>query len=307
MNEYYKILGIKEGSSQEDIKKAYRKLSKQYHPDLNPDNKEAEEKFKKVVEAYEILTGKQKPKNQNPFRGNPFNTRRKARPLKLVIELTLEELYYGVKKEINYYINDICNKCNGEGGFEPVTCNQCNGNGHIQQGPFVFMCNNCGGEGKLFKNLCYSCGGNGVTKKSNKIEIDIPKGTTNDSIFSYPNIGDFIRGGDRGDVYFIIKVKTHKTYTLEGLNLKRKLDVSFIDILLGTEKEFDTLDGKVRIKIPRLSEMNKIFRLKNKGFIDGTTGISGDMYVTLNPILPKELSSLEEDKLRELKTLPNFS
>lgn len=303
MNEYYKILGIKQGSSKEEIKKAYRELSKKYHPDLNPNNKEAEEKFKKVSEAYEILIGKQKPKNQNPFGQRVY----KARPLKLVIELTLDEVYHGVTKNINYYINDICQKCNGEGGFEPTTCNQCGGNGHIQQGPFAFMCNNCGGSGKLFKNICYTCSGNGVTKKQNTVEIKIPKGTTDDSIFTYPNVGDHIKGGDRGDVYFIIKIKPHKIYKLEGLNLKRKLDVPIIDILLGTEKEFETLDGKIRIKIPKLSEMNKTFRLKNKGFKDGSTGIVGDMYVTLNPILPKELNNIEEDKLRQLKTLPNFS
>lgn len=307
MNKYYKILGIKEGSSQEEVKKAYRKLSKQYHPDLNPNNKEAEEKFKQVVEAYEILTGKQKPKNQNPFGGNPFNGMRKARPLKLIIELTLEEVYHGTTKNINYYINDICDKCNGEGGFDPVTCNQCNGHGHIQQGPFVFMCNNCGGEGKFYKNKCNTCNGSGTLKKRNTVEITIPKGTTDNTIFTQPNMGDFVKDGTRGDVYFSIKIKPHQVYKLEGLDLKRKLDVNFIDILLGVEKEFETLDGKVKIKIPKLSEMNKTFRLKNKGFKDGSINVSGDMYITLNPILPKELNSLEEDKLRELKTLLNFN
>lgn len=308
MNEYYKILGIKEGSTKEEIKKAYRTLSKKYHPDLNPSNKEAEENFKKVSEAYEILTGKQKPKNQEPFGGNPFDqTTYKARPLKLVIELTLEEAYHGVTKTINYYINDICQKCDGEGGFDPITCNQCGGHGRVRQGPFAFVCNNCGGSGKLYKNVCYTCSGRGVTKKQNEVEITIPKGTTDNSVFTYPNVGDYIKGGSRGDVYFIIKIKTHKTYTLEGLNLKRKLNIPFIDILLGIEKEFETLDGKIKIKIPKLSEMNKTFRLKNKGFTDVSTGISGDMYVTLNPILPKELSNVEEDKLRQLKTLPNFS
>ena len=82
MKEYYDVLGLKQGSSEEEIKKAYRKLSKQYHPDLNPNNKQAEEKFKKIAEAYEILTGKQKPKNQNPFSRNPFGNRTyKAKPL----------------------------------------------------------------------------------------------------------------------------------------------------------------------------------------------------------------------------------
>jgi molecular chaperone DnaJ len=306
MNEYYKILELNNNSSQDEIKSAYRRLSKKYHPDLNPNDKEAEEKFKKVVEAYEILTGKQKPKNDNPF-GNPFTQRAyKSRPIKLAVELTLEEAYHGVIKTINYQVNDVCHRCDGEGGFEPLNCNQCGGSGHIQQGPFIFTCNNCNGRGKIHKNVCYTCQGGGHVKKNTSIEINIPKGVTEDTIFNYPNIGDNIKGAEKGDVYFVIKIKPHNTYTLEGLNLKRELDVPFLDIVLGIEKEFETLDGKVKIKIPRLSQMNKTFRLRGKGFVDNTTNISGDMYVTLNPILPKDLSSVEEDKLRQLKSLPNF-
>lgn len=308
MKEYYDVLGLKQGSSEEEIKKAYRKLSKQHHPDLNPNNKQAEEKFKKIAEAYEVLTGKQKPKNQNPFGGNPFgNKTYKAKPLKLVIELDLEEAYHGKRKRINYNVKESCGKCRGEGGFEPIQCNQCNGLGHIQQGPFAFMCTNCGGNGKIFKSVCYTCGGRSTLNKVTHIDLEIPKGTTEGTIYNYPNVGDDVRGGMKGDVYFIIKIKPHAIYQLEGLNLKRKLDVPFLDIILGIEKEFDTLDGKVKIKIPKLSEMNKTFRLKGKGLNDKNIGVSGDMYVTLNPILPKELNDIEELKLRQLKTLPNFN
>lgn len=311
MKEYYDILGLNHGANDEEIKKAYRKLSKKYHPDLNPDNKEAEENFKKVVEAYEILTGKQKPKEKmgfNPFDFNPFGNRRyKANPIKLIIELELEEAYKGTQKVINYHINDVCDKCNGEGGFEPIKCNQCGGNGHIQQGPFVYMCNNCGGNGKLVKKVCYTCSGVGLVKRVKTIEVTIPQGTTEGTMFSYQNIGNSIKNGDKGDVYFGVKIKPHKIYQLDGLNLKRKIDVPVLDILLGIEKEFDTLDSSVKIKIPRLSEMNKTFRLKGKGFADSSTGIIGDMYVTLNPTLPKELSNIEEDKLKQLKNMPNFS
>jgi molecular chaperone DnaJ len=308
MKEYYSILGLNEGASGEEVKKAYRKMSKKYHPDLNPNNKVAEEKFKKVVEAYEILTGKQKPKNNQ--HNNPFNNfhrrKQKAPPKKLIVELDLEEAYFGGSKVINFLVNDECDKCNGQGGFNPMKCNQCNGVGHIQQGHFAFMCSNCGGSGTLFKSVCYPCNGSGLKRKEKTLEINIPKGTTEGSMYSHPNIGDHIRGGIRGDVYFMIKIKNHPIYNLDGLNLKRKLDVPILDIMLGIEKEFDTLDGRVKIKIPKLSEMNKTFRLKGKGFVDLDTQISGDLYVTLNPVLPKSLSQVEEDKLKQLKNLPNF-
>jgi molecular chaperone DnaJ len=315
MKEYYDILGLNEGANEEEIKKAYRKMSKKYHPDLNPNNTEAEEKFKKVVEAYEILTGKQKPKNQgNPFSGNPFGGFNpfqrgfsKVKPLKLVVELELEEAYYGSKKNVTFSSTEPCGKCNGEGGFQPQTCNQCGGSGHIQQGPFLFSCNNCGGNGSLFKSVCYTCNGNGAIRNNRTIEIDIPKGTTEDSFFTYPNSGDYMKGAQRGDIHFFMKIKPHKIYQLEGLNLKRKLDIPILDVLLGVESEFGTLDGAVKIKIPKLSEMNKTFRLKGKGFIDGSTGIAGDLYVTLNPVVPKELNEIEENKIRELKGMPNFN
>ena len=307
MKQYYDILGLKQDSTDEEVKKAYRKLSKKYHPDLNPNNKQAEEKFKKIAEAYEILTGKQKPKNQNPFY-NDFNNREKykARPLKLIIELTIEETFFGKEKTINYFINDHCSKCNGEGGFEPMTCNQCGGHGNIQQGPFAFMCNNCSGGGKLFKKVCYTCQGKGLVKKQKTLNVKIPRGVGDGQILPVTGVGDKIKDGIPGDVFFVIKIKNHPTYQLEGLNLKRKLDIPFLDILLGTEKEFNTIDSKVKIKIPKLSEMNKTFRLKGKGLTDSQTSIVGDMYVTLNPILPKNLNSIEEDKLRQLKNLPNF-
>jgi len=305
MKEYYDILELKEGSDKSEIKKAYRKLSKKYHPDLNPNNKKAEDKFKKIAEAYEILTGKQKPKNKNPF-GGGFKPKVQARPIKLNIELTIEEVFYGKEKIVNYFINDHCGKCNGDGGFQPTTCNQCGGNGHIQQGPFAFMCNNCGGKGTLYKNVCYTCQGRGVVKKQKTLKIRIPKGLSDGEVISAQGVGDKVKGGLDGDVYFIISIKKHETYLIDGLNLKRKLDVPFLDILLGVEKEFDTIEGKVKIKVPKLSEMNKTFRLKGKGFFDSQTNLTGDMYVTLNPIIPKEMSSVEEHKLKELKNSPNF-
>tara|TARA_R110002153_G_C13330512_1_gene497958 strand:- start:2759 stop:3685 length:927 start_codon:yes stop_codon:yes gene_type:complete len=307
MKEYYDILGLNQNADKNEVKKAYRKLSKKHHPDLNPNNKQAEEKFKKISEAYEILIGKRKPKTQNPFDGGfAKKAQYKARPLKLIIELTIEEIFYGKEKIINYMINDNCVKCDGEGGFESETCNQCGGQGHMQQGPFAFMCNNCSGSGKLYKNVCYSCQGKGLIKKQKSLNIKIPKGLSEGQMIPIVGVGDRIKDGITGDVYFVVRVKKHDIYQVEGINLKRKIDVPFLDIILGTEKEFETIDGNVKIKIPKLSEMNKTFRLKGKGFTDSQTSLIGDMYVTINPILPKDLNSIEENKLKQLKNMPNF-
>lgn len=312
MKEYYSILGLNDGANTDEVKSAYRKMSKKYHPDLNPNNPKAEEKFKKISEAYGILTGKQKPKNQNPFGGGQgFSGNRgfsgRVKPLKLVLELTLEEVFYGKDKVIKYQAKDSCNNCGGNGGFEPQNCNQCGGNGHIQQGPFMFSCNNCAGSGILYKENCYSCNGEGTTLKNKEVSIKVPKGITEGTMFKYPGIGNFIKGSGYGDVYFIIQIKRHEIYQMDGLNLKRKLDVPILDIILGIDKEFETLSGKLKIKIPALSETNKIFRLKGMGFLDEQTNIKGDLYITLNPLIPKELNDVEKYKLNELKKLPNFN
>ena len=110
----------------------------------------------------------------------------------------------------------------------------------IQHGPFMFMCNNCGGNGNLFKDKCNSCNGSGRMYITKSIEINIPKGTTPDTAFNYPNIGDY-NGGQNGDVIFIIKLKKHSVYELDGLDLKRYIEIPLLDILLGIDKEFNTL------------------------------------------------------------------
>jgi molecular chaperone DnaJ len=303
MNDYYQILGLNPGASKEDVKKAYRSLSKKYHPDLNPNDKESEEKFKKILEAYEILTGKQQPNNQINFNNRVF----KAKTIKVPVIIDLEDTYHGKNKKIEYDIKDSCDSCNGDGGFDEETCSHCGGKGHLQQGPFMFVCNYCNGSGRSYKRFCYTCSGTGSVNKKTTIEMTIPKGVTDNTVIHYVNVGNNIKNGVRGDVYFIFRIRPHKIFELEGLNLVRKLDIPVIDVLLGVEKEFETLGGNLKIKIPKLTEMNKVFRLRGKGLHDTENGIIGDMYVKINPVIPKDLTEEEMTKLKELKELTNFN
>ncbi len=169
----------------------------------------------------------------------------------------------------------------------------------------MFVCNNCEGTGSIYKTTCYTCQGEGSIITNKKVSIKIPKGVTEGTVIRYPKIGDFNKG-TYGDVYFYIEVKPHKIFQMDGLNLKRDLEVPLIDILLGSEKEFETLSGLVKIKIPKLSDLDKTFRLKGKGFHDEQTNIIGDMYVKLKPQVPKNLTPEEETKLKDLKSQPNF-
>lgn len=305
MEQYYKALGLKKGASKEEIKKAYRKLSKKHHPDLNPGDKESENKFKEISEAYAILSGKEKPKNtQQGFGGghNPFDIfKRKGRSLEFELFISMEKAYAGGSENLTYQVDEQCGSCNGVGGRNPQVCNQCGGSGLLRNGIIAFMCNNCGGSGQIFTENCNTCGTTGKVRQQKTITIDISKGTTDRSIVAYRGMGNYTRGGINGDVLIIFRINKHPIFELDGLNLRRKLDVSIYDIMLGTDKEFETLDGKVRITIPKLCDPTRIFKLRGKGFIDEGTNISGDLLVKLNPILPKELTKEEESLIKELK------
>lgn len=304
MEQYYKELELNSGATEDDIKKSYRRLSKQYHPDMNPGDVESEEKFKKISEAYSVLTGKTKPKEQT--RQHSGFTR-KGRSMNLEIFIPLEKAYSGGVENITFSVMDKCTPCNGVGGSETQTCNQCGGSGHLRHGHIIFICTNCNGTGELITNVCRSCGGNGSVRTTKTVELLIPKGTTSGTMTVTPGIGNYVKNGVNGDVLFIIHVNRHPIFKLDGMDLKRDVDIPILDVLLGTTLEFETLDGKVKIPIPKLCDPTKTFRLKNKGMVDDETGVSGDLYVTLNPVVPKQLSEEEEAKLSELRNSNNFS
>jgi molecular chaperone DnaJ len=306
MNRYYEALGLKQGASEKDVKTAYRKLAMKYHPDKNPGDKQAEENFKRITEAYEIIIGKQKPPQPQ---GNPTNGGfvKKGRTIKMEVHIPLDKAYHGGTETVSFIIDDKCDRCNGAGGHNSKICNQCNGNGMLRNGAFMFMCNNCKGTGRLFTNPCGTCHTTGKVKKTRTIDLVISKGTTDGTLAIGRDTGNFTQGGTNGDVLFIIRIQKHPLFELDGLNLKRKIDISVLDLMLGKEIEFETMNGKVKINVPKLSEPTKTFRLRGKGFIDGDTKIVGDMYVTLNPTLPKNISEKEEQLIKELKESENFS
>jgi molecular chaperone DnaJ len=251
---YYDILGVDKSVSENDLKKAYRKLSKKYHPDLNPDNKEAEDKFKDVAEAYDVLSDKEKRQNYDMFgdakgrQGNPFGggmgmddifsqffgggqrksqvRKPKGRDLRVNIKVSLEEIYTGAKKKFKYRHIKMCEPCGGFGGDNDV-CNQCNGTGNFaqivntpigrmrQDGP----CPNCAGQGRIIKKPCTKCGGRGGVSVEDQFEVDVPKGVNDGEIMVAKGGGDFVRNGIPGDLILQIVELQHDKYRRSGLDL----------------------------------------------------------------------------------------
>ena len=318
MNKYYETLGLNNTATKEEVKAAYKKLVKVHHPDKGGD----EEKFKEISEAFEILSGKRKPKQEprqqgnpfggaNPFQGTAFehmfNRRRKAKNTVIHLELTLEDVFSGTKKEINYIKSKVCGDCEGEGGKEPTVCSHCNGQGHVVQGNgLAYMCNSCAGQGSVFTKICGSCNGRGTIAGEQKLRVTIPKGVGDGRNLILGGVGNEIKGGNPGDIICVITVKEHEEFKVEGLNLNKNLHTPFIDMILGKESEFDTLDGRVKITIPKNCQTDKTFRLRNKGMYD-ESGVRGDLLITVKPILPKEISEEEIKQLQELKTHANFN
>ena len=304
MNQHYQVLGLNYNASADDIKKAYRNLSKKYHPDVNKDPG-AEEKFKKISEAYQALTNKKpEPQPNFNFHRRPNQRVIKAKNILYNIEISLEEAFSGIVKEILINKNIVCQNCNGEGGLEKVTCNQCNGHGAVGNNRVIYMCNNCLGKGFLFAKKCGTCNSHGYTRKNININFNIPAGTKNNTNIIKSNIGNEIAGGVNGDVILNVKIKKHDLFELSGKDIKLTKDIPILDIFLGTEINAKTLDGEVKIKIPKNSDPNKPFRLRGKGMLEN--GTRGDMLVHLNPKFPRNLTPQEEALLNALRNSPNF-
>ena len=334
MKNYYEILGVEENSSPEDIKKSYRKLAVKYHPDKNPGDTVAEEKFKEISEAYDILSDPNKKSNYDnsrKFGGTDFgggfghmddmiknfinrNVRRptmKGQDLKVSIELSLEEIYQGVKRTIRYARKESCDTCGGVGGKEG-SCNSCGGNGFIKQmvrDPFgntqllMNTCPNCMGSGKILVDPCGTCGGEGSTIKNEEIDVTIPPGVQNGSMFSKRGYGNHTRNGVPGDLILVILEKPHDTFIRSGQDLNTNVFLTYPDMILGVEKEIKTIDGKIKIKIPGMSKPNDVLRIKEKGM--KFNEVRGDLMLTINleiPIIVNEEYKQTLEKLKEIKT-----
>lgn len=213
---YYDILGVSKTATQDEIKKAYRKIAIKYHPDKNQGNKEAEEKFKEASEAYSVLGDEEKRKEYdnpatnanfssgfnygdfnfshmnvddilNSFFGRNGTTSQKVvykgASKRIRLRLTLEEMYNGIKKTIKYTRKDGCSECGGHGSKDPSKkkkCPQCGGTGKVFSTNGIFQslstCNACGGSGYVLSDPCKKCNGNGILDKTQEVDVEIPKG-----------------------------------------------------------------------------------------------------------------------------------
>lgn len=366
--DYYEILGVSKTATDEEIKKAYRKLAKKWHPDANPDNKkEAEEKFKEVSEAYETLSNAQKRKMYDQFgadgpqgfngfngagNGNYYsysstgfdgfdgfgdfgdifssifggsgfggrtkNGPKKGRDLKYNIDISFEEAYKGIKKEVTINREEECHVCHGnkaKPGTKVTTCKMCNGTGTVRQTVTTILgqmqttktCPTCGGEGTIIEEKCTECRGKGKIKKAVKVSVNIPEGINDGQAVVLRGEGDpGAKGGPKGDLYFVVTVRKHKIFTRQGDNVSCEIPITYTQATLGAELKIPMVDGSVeKYKIPEGTQSGTKFTIKNKGFKAVNGNYRGDFTFTVSVQILKKLTTEQRELLLKLAKTMN--
>lgn len=346
--DYYQILGVEKNASKEDIKKAYKKLAKQYHPDMNK-AAGAGEKFKEINEAAGILSDDDKRRMYDQygtadfsgFQGGPqgfdfsefmrgestdfgeiFDMffggggRRKRGPrrgsdLLYDMELSLEDVAAGVKKEIVIPRLDTCGSCKGSGASpkgEIITCKDCHGSGyvrHTRQTPFGMFqttgtCRTCGGEGKSIRHPCDACNGSGLVKRQVKLVVDIPAGVEDGMRLRMQGEGEAApKGGQQGDLYIRVNILEHDTFIRDGDDLYTEIPISIAQAALGAEITVPTLTGKVKLTIPEGTQTHTIFKLKGQGLPNLRGHGSGDEHVRVIVQTPSKLGKKQRELLQQ--------
>jgi len=223
------------------------------------------------------------------------------------VELTLEEAYHGIKKEIKFPRHEHCKKCDGTGaksGASLKTCATCSGQGQVVMANGFFRmaqtCPKCRGSGKIITEYCPECAGKGLTRITRTVEIKIPPGVDNESQLRVRGEGEVGSGGN-GDLFLFIKVKSHPVFERHDQDLKMDLAVSFAKAALGGEEKIKTLKEEVVMKIPEGTQSGKVFRMRGEGMPDVHGGHEfGDLYVRVMIAVPNSLSHRQRELMEEL-------
>ena len=377
--DYYEVLGVNKNATDDEIKKAYRKLAKKYHPDANPDNKEeAEAKFKEVNEAYEVLSDPKKRQMYDQFgtvdpqgfgggAGGPFGggnyysysssgfngfngfdgfadfgdlgdifssffggssrtsssrqqTRgpRKGADLNLSMEISFEEAFLGVEKEISITRPEICNVCNGSGarpGTTVTKCPTCHGTGTIKQVQNTILgqmqttrtCTTCHGTGEVIKEPCENCKGKGTVRKQARIKVKIPAGIDDKQTVVLRGEGEpGEKGGPKGDLYITVKVRKSSVYTRQGTTVLCEIPITITQATLGAELKIPMVDGSIeKFVIPEGTQTGTKFTIKDRGFKSLNSNSRGSFVFTVVVQTPKRLSREQRDLLEQLAKTMN--
>ncbi|MER3447685.1 MAG: molecular chaperone DnaJ [Candidatus Dadabacteria bacterium] len=295
--DYYEVLGVKRDASKEDIKKAYRKLARRYHPDLNPGNKEAEERFKEIQEAYSILSNDEKRKAYDTFGTAEPQPGAEAGRTTWRWQEGPEgfQFNFGDFSGFEDILSDIF------GGAREGTRERGRGRNIEYQIEIDFETAIKGGTRDI--SITRDVGGKILTET---ISVRIPAGVDNGSRIRVPGKGgETRRGGDVGDLYLTVKVRPHPIFQRNQNDIYLELPITIYEAALGARISVPTIDGTAVVTIPPGVQSGTKLRLRGKGVPNLRNGERGDQYVVVKVVLPEQMSESAKKKFEDLaRTIP---
>jgi molecular chaperone DnaJ len=331
--DYYEILGVPKDASAEALKKAFRKSAMECHPDRHPGDKNAEQKFKDLNEAYSVLQDEQKRAAYDRYGHAAFEQgggaggfdfgfatgfadifdemfgdimgRRGGRgrssrgqDIRFNMEITLEEAFNGKKAKITVPSKD---------GAAPSACPTCRGAGKIrsQQGFFTVerTCPMCQGVGKVITDPCTKCNGAGRSRKDKALEVTVPPGVEEGTRIRLAGEGEAgLHGAAPGDLYIFLTISPHRVFQRDGANLYMRMPLAMTTAALGGEIEVPTIDGaRVKVTIPKGCQHGHRFRLKSKGMSVLRSTARGDMFLEAAVEVPVNLTEKQKKLLKDFE------
>ncbi|RED26386.1 curved DNA-binding protein [Flavobacterium cutihirudinis] len=300
--DYYKTLEITKAATEAEIKKAYRKLARKYHPDLNPNDKEAEKKFKEINEANEVLSNPENRKKYDKY----------GKDWKHADEF--EKAGYDPNQQQQQYSRQQSGQdFSGFGGGDfsgsdfSDFFNSMYGSGRSSRSQSKYRGQDFNAELQLDLEAVYTTHKQSLTVNGKNIRITIPAGVENGQVIKIPGHGSpGANGGPNGDLYITFIIANNSDFKREGNNLYSNVDLDLYTAVLGGEISVKTFDGKVKIKVPAETQTGTKVKLKGKGFpVYKKENQFGDLYVTYNLKIPTKLSEKEKELFTELAKLRN--
>lgn len=332
--DHYEVLGVSRSATTDEIKKAYRKLARELHPDINP-APEAQERFKSVTHAYEVLSDDQARSNYDHGGGQqgfglgdifesffggggsrgPQSRSQRGQDALLRVDLDLSEAIFGANKVITIDTAVLCADCNGtccKPGTYVKTCDICRGSGQIQRQVQSFMgmmvtntpCGSCRGTGELIPDPCIGCRGQGRVRAKRDLDLDIPAGVSDGMRLHLAGQGEVgFAGGPSGDIYLEVSVAPHAIFGRDGDDLTAVLEVPIADAALGFETKIETLDGEAKVEVKAGAQHGEQIILKGLGANKIRGKGRGDLRLEVKLLTPTRLDSKQKSLFKQIKDL----
>lgn len=339
MADHYEVLGVSRDASPDEIKKAYRRLARELHPDVNP-GEDAAERFKLVTHAYDVLSDPEQRQrydvggDERGFGGGGFggfgdifesffgaagagrggrrrDRRERGQDALVRVTLQLGDVVFGVHRDIEVDTAVLCETCAGtccQPGTQPVTCDICHGSGQIQRtvrsllGNVVTSapCTTCQGYGTTIPYPCAACQGQGRVRARRTVSVDIPAGVESGLRLQLPGSGEVgPAGGPNGDLYLEVTVAAHDVFSRDGDDLLATLEVSMPDAILGTSTTIDALDGSVDLEVRAGVQSGDVLTIKGRGITPLRGNTRGDLRVGVQVVTPSRLDGKERALIEE--------